>query len=82
MGDLIDLLLEHTRKALEGMSLNKLAEATSVDVASLHRWLKGERSISLDNADKLATYFGLTLRPKGRQQKVKKRPPQKRTSGD
>jgi plasmid maintenance system antidote protein VapI len=63
MGEIADQLLERLNASLESMSLNQLARETSVDVAILHRWIKGERSISLENADKLVAYYGLELKP-------------------
>ena len=71
MGEISDQLLERLNTSLETMSLNQLARETGVDVAILHRWLKGERSISLENADKLVAYYGLELKPPSRA----KRPP-------
>ncbi|MBA4104827.1 MAG: hypothetical protein C0485_03635 [Pirellula sp.] len=61
MGEIADQLLVRLSASLESMSLNQLSRDTGVDVAILHRWLKGERSISLDNADKLVAYYGLKL---------------------
>lgn len=69
MGEIADQLLERIHASLESISLNQLARETGVDVASLHRWLKGERSISLDNADKLVAYYGLQLKPPAKKKK-------------
>ena len=46
-------------------SMNAVAKATGLTRQSLSRFMRGERSLRLDLADKLATYFGLELR-KGR----------------
>jgi plasmid maintenance system antidote protein VapI len=48
------------------MSHNQLARETGVQRLSIARFVKGERSLRLDLADKLAAYFGLALRRKGR----------------
>lgn len=52
------------REALaEAESLNSVAVATGVQKASLIRFLRGEQSLRLDMADRLAAHFGLvTLR--------------------
>ena len=46
-----------------GVSHLALSEATGVERMSIGRFVRGERSIRLDNADKLAAYFGLVLGP-------------------
>jgi plasmid maintenance system antidote protein VapI len=45
-----------------GVSHLALSEATGVERMSIGRFIRGERSIRLDKADKLAAYFGLELR--------------------
>jgi plasmid maintenance system antidote protein VapI len=56
-------LLAHTRQAIDkGQSINNLATAAGVQVATVSRWIKGERTITLETADKLAAYFGLEMR--------------------
>jgi len=47
-----------------GMAHVALERETGVQRASIMRFLRGEQSIRLDGADKLAAYFGLELRPK------------------
>jgi len=47
-----------------GMAHAALERETGVQRASIMRFLRGEQSIRLDGADKLAAYFGLELRPK------------------
>jgi plasmid maintenance system antidote protein VapI len=44
-----------------GMSHNRLAQESGVERLSIARFVKGERSMRLDMADKLAVYFGLVL---------------------
>lgn len=50
--------------AASGLTLAAIHEATGVQPASLSRFLRGERSMRLDLADKLAAYFDLTLQPR------------------
>jgi plasmid maintenance system antidote protein VapI len=40
-----------------------IERATGVKRQSIMRFMRGERSLRLDMADKLATYFGLALQP-------------------
>jgi plasmid maintenance system antidote protein VapI len=40
-----------------------LEQETGVQRASIGRFIRGERSLRLDVADKLAAYFGLALQP-------------------
>jgi hypothetical protein len=47
-----------------GMSLIGIQRETGVNRISLIRFMRGETSLRLDVADKLATYFGLELRSK------------------
>lgn len=53
------------RKTLQecGIPLLTLEQKTGVLRQSLMRFVRGETSLHLDSADKLATYFGLELRP-------------------
>jgi plasmid maintenance system antidote protein VapI len=46
-----------------GLAHIALEQATGVKRASIMRFLRGETSLRLDVADKLAAYFGLELRP-------------------
>lgn len=50
--------------AESGMTYNALAVQTGVMKASIIRFMRGETSLRLDLADKLAVYFGLELTPK------------------
>jgi plasmid maintenance system antidote protein VapI len=47
-----------------GMAHIAIERATGVKRASIMRFLRGETSLRLDMADKLAVYFDLELRPK------------------
>ena len=46
-----------------GMSFKGLETATGVKRQSLMKFARGEQSLRLDIADKLAAYFGLELQP-------------------
>jgi len=48
--------------AKSGMAHIAIERATGVKRASIMRFLRGERSLRLDVADRLAAYFGLGLR--------------------
>jgi plasmid maintenance system antidote protein VapI len=58
-------LSETLRQAIVAskMPLLSLQQATGVQRASIKRFIRHERSIRLDKADKLAAYFGLALQP-------------------
>lgn len=45
-----------------GKSFRELERETGIIRQSLMRFMRGERSLRLDIADKLANYFGLKLR--------------------
>jgi plasmid maintenance system antidote protein VapI len=45
-----------------GMAHKALERATGVKRGSIMRFMRGERSLRLDMADKLAMYFGLALK--------------------
>ncbi len=61
---LSDLLRRTIAEAIEQERTNLLAleRETGVSRASIRRFLNGERSLRLDVADKLASYFGLALK--------------------
>jgi len=59
-GSLSELLKRAIAKS--GLSHNAIAKATGVQRASIDRFMNGERTLQLDNADALAAYFGLTLK--------------------
>jgi plasmid maintenance system antidote protein VapI len=46
-----------------GLATQALAKATGVERMSIARFVRGERSLRLDMADRLSAYFGLELRP-------------------
>jgi transcriptional regulator with XRE-family HTH domain len=46
-----------------GLTDYKIAEATGVLATSIGRFMRGESSLRLDKADKLAAYLGLRLVP-------------------
>jgi plasmid maintenance system antidote protein VapI len=47
--------------AESGVSYNALQKETGVTRASIMRFVRGDQSIRLDMADRLAAYFGLRL---------------------
>lgn len=54
---------ELLRQALrDADSLRSVANATGLDVGSLSRFAKGEQSLRLDLADRLAAHFGIESR--------------------
>ena len=59
-----ELLRDALRKS--GVSHSALERATGVKRASIMRFVNGEQSLRLDKADALAAYFGLTVRPAGK----------------
>lgn len=61
---LTDILRDAVRKS--GVTHSVLERATGVKRASIMRFVAGEQSLRLDKADALAAYFGLTLRPAGK----------------
>jgi transcriptional regulator with XRE-family HTH domain len=59
---LTDSLRQTLRRAIaDGLSFKRLAEETGITRQSLMGFAKGERTIYLDIADKLAVYFGVEL---------------------
>jgi transcriptional regulator with XRE-family HTH domain len=63
------------REAIEasGLSLLKLQQETGVNRSSLSRFLRGDRSLRLDVADKLAEFLGLQLTPADDRPQTKKK---------
>jgi hypothetical protein len=62
-------MTEALKSAVEasGMTLLEIERATGVKRASIMRFMRGETSLRLDVADKLAVYFGLAVvRRKGK----------------
>jgi plasmid maintenance system antidote protein VapI len=60
----ISALLRRTIVESE-VSYNALQKATGVTRASIMRFVRGDQSLRLDMADRLAEYFGLELRKRG-----------------
>lgn len=56
-------MTEVLRRAIHesGLTMLKIAEDTGIQRASLIRFARGDQSLRLDVADKLAAYFGLRL---------------------
>jgi plasmid maintenance system antidote protein VapI len=48
-----------------GVSYNALQRDTGVTRASIMRFVEGRQSLRLDMADRLASFFGLTLQKQG-----------------
>ena len=59
---------ERLREALKSvaseMSLEQIGRDTGINAAMLSRFVRGERSLTLPTADKLADYLKLELRPR------------------
>jgi plasmid maintenance system antidote protein VapI len=51
--------------AKSGISYNTLQKETGVTRASIMRFVRGDQSIRLDRADRLAAFLGLELRKRG-----------------
>ncbi|MEK6260108.1 MAG: helix-turn-helix transcriptional regulator [Planctomycetota bacterium] len=60
-----------------GMSIKSLERETGVSRQSMMHFMRGTRTLRLDIADKLATYFGLELRPATRKATTKAAPKRK-----
>ena len=58
-------MTETLRQAIResGLPMLTLATETGIERASLIRFARGDQSLKLDNADRLAAYFGLELQP-------------------
>lgn len=67
-----DLLLRTIRAAVESGRTNYLAleRETGLTRASIMRFVAGKQSLRLDMADRLAAYFGLALRERGKKGKL------------
>jgi plasmid maintenance system antidote protein VapI len=59
-------MADQLRKAMRtsGKTVNAIAVESGIPQPMLHRFLKGERDLTLRTAQKLADYFGVELRPK------------------
>jgi len=51
--------------AVSGVSYNALQKETGVTRASIMRFVRGDQSLRLDVADRLAAYFDLELQKRG-----------------
>jgi plasmid maintenance system antidote protein VapI len=49
----------------DGPSLNQVEQATGLKRQALSKFVRGEQSLRLDLADKLAAYFGIESHRKG-----------------
>lgn len=60
-----ETMTEVLRRAIResGLPMLRIAEDTGIQRASLIRFARGDQSLRLDVADKLAAYFGLRLTP-------------------
>lgn len=57
-----DVLRQAIRERLEtGLPMLRLAQETGIERVSLIRFSRGDQSLRLDIADRLAVYFGLEL---------------------
>ena len=58
-------ITEVLRAAIEksGLTRYRIAKETGIPESNLRRFVQGEMSVRLDNADRLAAYFGLRLTP-------------------
>lgn len=63
---LSDAIREALRGAVESQSIRSVSRATDVPHPSLIRFLRGDQSLHLDAADRLAAYLGIEAvrRPK------------------
>jgi plasmid maintenance system antidote protein VapI len=63
--DTVKTITKVLRQAVlnSGLPLQQIAERAGVERASLSRFVRGERTLRLDMADRLAAYFGLQLKP-------------------
>lgn len=62
------VLTDALRKAIEDadVTLYRIAKDAGLDFSAVSRFYHGERSLTLDSADKLAEYFQMELKPKGK----------------
>lgn len=62
------VISEVLRRAIQnsGLSLSGIARAVDIDPGRLSRFMRGERSLTLPAADRLAEHFKLRLTKSGR----------------
>jgi plasmid maintenance system antidote protein VapI len=58
-------MAEQLRRAIResGQPITAVARGSGIPQPVLHRFVKGERDLTLRTAEKLLVYFGLELRP-------------------
>ncbi len=61
MGNMTDTLRQAVKQS--GETLYAISKATGVNHDSLTRFMRGDTSLRLDVADKLAAYLGIETRP-------------------
>ncbi|MCH7728157.1 MAG: helix-turn-helix domain-containing protein [Planctomycetes bacterium] len=54
-----------------GLTLYRIAKDAGLSYSVLSRFYHGERSLTLESADKLAEYFGLEVKPKAKGKRKK-----------
>jgi plasmid maintenance system antidote protein VapI len=69
MASMSEILRQAVRDS--GLPLLRIAQAAGVERASLSRFVRGERTLRLDMADRLAAYFGLELRKRQRSRRAR-----------
>ncbi len=59
---------DQLRRAIDecGLTKYRIYVETGVDQATLSKFVRGERGVSLDTFDVLCDYLGLELRPRGK----------------
>jgi plasmid maintenance system antidote protein VapI len=64
----VAVLTDTLRKAIDeaDVTLYRLAKDAGLDFSAVSRFYHGERSLTLESADKLAEYFNLEVKQKGK----------------
>ena len=59
-------IVTELRKAIveSGYTQNQLSELSGVNRAQINRFVKGERTLTLESAERIAKVLGLELKPK------------------
>ncbi len=55
-----------------GQSVYAISNGSGIDHAAIHRFVSGERTITVETAAKLAAYFNLELRPRDAKRAAKR----------
>ena len=73
--DTMVTITEILRQAIvdSGLPLQQVAERAGVERASLSRFVRGQRTLRLDMADRLAAYFGFELKKAGKRPRAQDR---------